>query len=221
MSDGAGGLDWQLRRVDATTLLLNHVNQPAAIIQLRVTMPSVLEEGAEENNEREGVGAEQEDPDVQEVQEEQATNQAGTERHEGKKNSRTKCFQSLVKPTAVTQSDTTTTPPTTVSTKSTSNHCATHPTETTSTTSPSSSPSSRSSSVPGRYTPTQPPPSPPTAFCVHTAETEDAMLMLAMGFFFGSGVIRAIRQRWEDEMEEDLVVGLAAARRSGGVGPTS
>jgi hypothetical protein len=56
---------------------------------------------------------------------------------------------------------------------------------------------------------------------VHTAETEDAMLMLAMGFFFGSGVIRAIRQRWEDEMEEDLVVGLAAARRSGGVGPTS
>ena len=38
----------------------------------------------------------------------------------------------------------------------------------------------------------------PATFSVHTSESEDPMCMLAMGFFLGSGVARAVRFFWEE-----------------------
>ena len=46
-------LDWQLRRVDPSTLLLNHINQAAAIIQLRVKPPTFFAAEREEREDRE------------------------------------------------------------------------------------------------------------------------------------------------------------------------
>ena len=206
-------LDWQLRRVDSMTLVLNHVNQPAAIIQLRVarqTQLSLLDnEEEEEANEVRGNhgknnsnssqqnGMENIEEEGEEEEEEEnikATFQFGfntntankekeKEREKEKAKKKKKKKKEKKKTTKLPSSTTTTVAASVAATRAIKNTFSSPP---------STTMTSRPRMVEGKYAISN-------AFCVHTAENEDPILMLAMGFFFGSGVIRSVRRRWECE----------------------
>lgn len=180
---GVSDLDWQLRRVDPTTLVLNHIDAPAVIIQLRLPEKNSI-------SQPEDVTLVCSEEDCEE----------GEMRASGNNRSGMASADADGRPTSF--------------------GAATRGRGDAATFASGSTPRSRQSNghgspqgsrprvqqrqweqAPGprelrrrvisrRYASTH-------AFCVHTAETENPLLMLAMGFFFGCGVIRSVRRRWE------------------------